>query len=84
MLAEQVLNIKQVSFSYQVHTFTTLVMRNCDWTESESVFGFDQTFDPVRDGVERMEDIEESRTRREGEIGTERIYASDSQKHTKR
>jgi len=58
-------------------------MWNCDWTESESVFGFDQAFDPVRDGVERMEDIEESRTRREGEIGAERIDASDSQKHTK-
>ena len=67
-----------------MHPFSAFVVRNCDGTEGESVFGFDQAFDSVRDGVERVEDVEESWTRREGEISTERIDAPDGQKHTQR
>ena len=67
-----------------MHPFSAFVVRNCDGTEGESVFGLDKAFDSVRDGVERVEDVEESWTRREGEISAKRIDAPDGQKHTQR
>ena len=45
-----------------MHPLPAFVMRDGDWAHGQAVLGLDQTLDPIGDGVERVEDVEEPRT----------------------
>lgn len=59
-------------------------MRDRNRPQSQPIFGLDQALDPVRDGVEGVEDVEEPGAGREWKVGPEGLDAADGQENAER
>lgn len=67
----------------QMHSFPAFVMRYQHRTELAGI-GINQGFHPVSHRVERMEDVEEGRTGRQGKVVAERVDAANRHEHADR
>ena len=67
-----------------MHPFPALVVGNCHGSQGQPVLRLNEAFNPVRDGVEGMKNVEEAGAGRKRKVRPERFDPPDGQEHTER